>query len=655
MSIPLSAIKGVGDAVAVKLKALSVNSAEDLLDFYPRQYIDLSVSVPLKDAEDGSYFLFEGVVSGKSQPWKKNNLQIFNAEVKSGGQFVRLVWFNQNYVSKRLEIGREYTFFGKIKIRNFSLEMANPRFCKKEEHDKFTGICPIYPTKELIAQGTFRNLVKEALAFCPQSVISPEIEEKYNLMSLEKAYYSVHLPTERDNKEGYKRLALEKLTERIAAFSFAKKHENRIKNRRYDSEVNFEEVLKNLPFSPTQSQSNAIEKIIKNLKKNVRMNAVLCGDVGSGKTLVATLVCFFVIRNGYQTAIVAPTEILARQHYDFFNKAYAETGIRVAIILGSTPATEKRKIYSATEKGEIDLIIGTHAVFSDKLKFKNFALAVADEQHRFGVAQRNTLVEKGDCADVLTLSATPIPRTMFIAAYGEAELISIERRVKGNIKTSIVPSAKRADMFRYLAKRCEETKAYVIAPKIFDAEGIERESCEELFKEISHYVDREKIGLMHGKMKAEEKTAVMEKFRVGEYRVLVATTVVEVGVDVPDATVMIITDADRFGLATLHQLRGRVGRNGDQSYCFLTGKDCERLSVLTHTDDGFEIAEEDFAMRGGGEIFGLEQAGSGSLKYVTAKILKIATESAEKVDCEKFYERISEIAKEFSLSNVTLG
>lgn len=653
---PLTSIKGVADAVEAKLKSLSINSAEELLDFFPKQYIDLSASVPLSDAEDGSYCLFDGVITDKSQPWKKNSLQIFNATAKSGNIFIRLVWFNQNYVSKRLEIGKEYAFFGKIKIRNFNLEMANPNFCKSEEHDRFTGICPIYPTKGIIPQGSFRNIMKDALKFVPDSIINGENERKFGLMPLKDAYFAIHCPQSKDVKEAYKRIATEKLTERIAAFSYAKEKGKSIKNRRYDKAVNFDEMLKNLPFLPTDSQSSAVTKIVKNLKKEERMNTVLCGDVGSGKTLVAAMACFFVIRNGYQAAIAAPTEILAKQHYSFFVKAFSDTGISVGLILGSTPVAEKRKIYSAASDGKLDLVIGTHAVFSDKLKFADLALAIADEQHRFGVAQRNSLVEKGSSADVLTLSATPIPRTMYIAAYGEAEFITIDRRVKGNIKTSIVPPKKRADMFGYVAKRCEETKTYVIAPKIFDAEGIESESCEELYKEISHYVPKEKIGLMHGKMKADEKSAVMEKFRDGIYRVLVATTVVEVGVDVPDATIIIITDADKFGLAALHQLRGRVGRNGDQSYCFLTSdKECDRLNVLTANDDGFKIAEEDFALRGGGEMFGLEQAGASSLKYVTAKTLKIASACAESVDKERFKDRINDVIREFSLSDVTLG
>ncbi len=655
MNTPLTAVKGIGSAFELKLNSLGLYCAEDVLDFFPKQYVDLSKSVPLSGADDGSFCLFDGTIIAKSYPRKKNNLQIFNAEINSHGIIVKVVWFNQNYVSKKLELGNEYVFFGKIKISKFCYEIANPHFYKKSEENHFFGITPIYPNKGLIPQGTHRNIVKACLPCARESLISREIEEKMGIMSLPEAYKRVHFPDELDTKEAQKRVVLEKLVERIAAFSYAKKFSNRKKNREYICSNDYSSFLRNLDFLPTDSQRNAIEKIISKLKNPTVMNTVLCGDVGSGKTLVAAMASYFVIKNGYQVALAVPTAILAQQHYSFFSRAFSSCGINIALLTGAMPSAEKRKIYSAAEKGELDLIIGTHAVFSEKLNFLNLGLAIADEQHRFGVAQRNSLVDKGSSVDVLTLSATPIPRTMYIAAYGEADFLTIDRRTVGNIKTSIVPAEKRADMFRYVADRSNDTKIYVIAPKILDAEGIEKESCEELYEEMSKYLPEEKIGIMHGKMKVERKNEVMERFRSGEIRVLVATTVVEVGVDVPDATIMIITDADNFGLAALHQLRGRVGRNGQKSFCFLLGKDCDRLKVLTANDDGFKIAEEDFAMRGGGEMFGLEQTGAGSLKYVTPKLLKIATECAKFVDYDKFLDRIMDTIKRFSLFDVTLG
>lgn len=303
------------------------------------------------------------------------------------------------------------------------------------------------------------------------------------------------------------------------------------------------------------------------------------------------------------------------------------------------------------------MLIGTHAVFSEKLNFKSLSFAVADEQHRFGVAQRNSLIKKGEVTDVLTLSATPIPRTMLLAAYGEASFITVDKRTHGNIKTKLVPKTKRADMFRYLGNECERgAKIYVIAPAIFDAEGIERENCEELFNEAAQYIPRERIGILHGKLKPKEKAEAMEKFRSGETPVLIATLVVEVGVDVPDASIIVITDADRFGLASLHQLRGRVGRDGSSSYCFLLAdSDCERLKMLTENEDGFKIAEADFDLRGGGEIFGLEQSGGGSLKYVDSKTLKIAKEAAYAVDLDRFQFKLVHLKNSFSLSDVTFG
>ena len=655
-SATLRDLRGVGEAVERKLNSIGIYNVGQVLDCLPRQYIDLSLSVPLEGAEDGSFCLFDAVITDKTLPRKKGNLSIFTASARCGAQFVKLTWFNHNFVHKTLLEGETYTFFGKLKIRDYQLEFNNPHFEKKTENSRFCGICPIYATKGAMGQAAFSKIAEDALRFVPDSIISSEMEGKLGVMSLKEAYFALHKPTEKNNVAAARRVALEKLTERIAAFKLAKKSAERDKNRRYKSYVNFEKILKNAGFDLTESQKAAVDRIFSLMRGRTRMNAVLCGDVGSGKTVVAVLAAFLAVTSGYQAAIVAPTELLAAQHARFFGKVFEDTGVRCVLLTGATPSAEKKHIRSLASAGEADIVIGTHAVFSDKLVFANLGLAVADEQHRFGVAQRNSLFEKGSYCDVLTLSATPIPRTMCLAAYGEAEFITIERRTKGNIRTSIVPQRKRADMFKYLADRCAfGAKIYLIAPRIADAEGIERETCESLYKETARYIPSEKIGLMHGKMKQNEKDSVMERFRDGEIRVLVATTVVEVGVDVPDATIMVITDADKLGLAALHQLRGRVGRNGDISYCFLLADgEIERLKTLTSSDDGFFIAEEDFNRRGGGEIFGLMQSGKSSL-HVDSRLLKQAKIASDGVDTERWGERLSLLSAEFSLNDVTMG
>lgn len=655
--LPVKYLRGVGSSTEEKLLKLGIRTAEELLDVLPRQYVDLSSSVPLEGAEDGSFCLFDAVVVSKGKVIKKGKLRFFNAEVLCGETKAKIVWFNQDYVHKILNVGEKYTFFGKVKLTSYGYEFTNPHSDKPGgKLDKGT-INAIYPTKGLIGQGVYRNIVAEALHFCPESVIDGVIAEKYRLMSLSEAYTAVHKPVVKDNSSALRRIALEKLTERIGAFRLAKKEVSSDKERQYRSDADFSPVLGNVGFTLTPSQEAAAEKIISLMRKKERMNAVLCGDVGSGKTVVALLAAYFACVNGYRAAIAAPTEILAKQHYSFFLKALEGTGIKAALVTGGNTLSERKALFGAVADGETDILIGTHAIFSEKLNFPKLGLAVIDEQHRFGVAQRNALIEKGKDCDVLTLSATPIPRTMCLAAYGEAEFITVERRTTGNIKTAVVPPEKREDMWKYLAERCREgALAYVIAPKISDSEGIEKENCEELQKELSQYIPSEKIGVLHGRMKTEEKNSVMERFRSEEISVLVATTVVEVGVDVPKASIMIITDADRFGLATLHQLRGRIGRDGNKSYCFLcSSASCDRLSVLVSCSDGFRIAEEDFSMRGGGEIFGLEQSGAGSLKYVNASTLPIAKEAAENIDLSKFSERLSLIGREFSLSDVTLG
>ena len=655
--LPVKYLRGVGSSTEEKFIKLGIRTAEELLDVLPRQYVDLSSCVPLEGAEDGSFCLFDALVVSKGKVIKKGKLRFFNAEVLCGEAKAKIVWFNQDYIHKILNVGEKYTFFGKVKITSYGYEFTNPHCDKPGGKLDKGAINAIYPTKGLIGQGVYRNIVAEALHFCPESVISREIEKKYRLITLQEAYTAVHKPIVKDNSSAVRRIALEKLTERIAAFRLAKKEVSSDKGREYPSDADFSPVMKNVGFALTDSQEKALEAIITSMRKKDRMNAVLCGDVGSGKTVVALLAAYFACVNGYQAAIAAPTEILAKQHYAFFGKALKGVGTSIELLTGETSAAEKKRIFKSVREGLTDILIGTHSVFSDELDFARLGLAVADEQHRFGVAQRNALIEKGKNCDVLTLSATPIPRTMCLAAYGEAEFITVERRTKGNVKTAVVPPEKRVDMWKYLAERCQSgVLAYVIAPKISDSEGIEKENCEELNKELSQYIPSERIEVLHGRMKSEEKDAVMEKFRSEEISVLIATTVVEVGVDVPKASVMIITDADRFGLATLHQLRGRIGRDGSKSYCFLCSSvPCDRLSVLVSCSDGFRIAEEDFSMRGGGEIFGLEQSGAGSLKYVNAETLKIAKQAAEQVDLKRFSERLSLLGREFSLSDVTLG
>ncbi|MBR1748097.1 MAG: ATP-dependent DNA helicase RecG [Clostridia bacterium] len=655
MKYPLTSIKGVGEVIEKKLRSLGVTDVESLLTFLPKQYVDMNISVPLSEISDGAFCLFDATIEKCGYPRRKGNLTVFTAEAVSGGAPVKLVWFNHKYVHKVLSVGEEYTFFGKAKFWRDSYEFNNPFFEKKAFETKFSGITPIYPTKGVLGQGTLRNIIAEALKFPTDSLLSQKTEEKLGVMSLHSAFESIHRPTQKDNSAAHRRVLLERLTERIAAFSYAKKNTNNQKNQHYSDRVDLRPLVNNFGFSFTPSQTAAVERIFALMRGREKMNVVLCGDVGSGKTAVAVAAAYLAVKSGHQAAIVAPTELLAAQHAESIKNALSGTGVDFCYLTGSSSAAEKREVYQRVASGEIGLVIGTHAVFSDKLRFKDLALAVCDEQHRFGVAQRNSLVEKGSSCDVLTLSATPIPRTVYLAAYGEAEFIPLSRRTTGNIKTSIVPKSKRADMFRYIADVCNAGgKVYLIAPRISDAEGIERENCEDLYEETCRYLDESKVGLMHGRLPQEKKDSVMRAFRDGEKNALVATTVVEVGVDVPDASVIVITDADRLGLAALHQLRGRVGRRGQQSYCFLCGEGTDRLKDLVACDDGFELAERDFDRRGGGEIFGLSQSGSDDLK-IDARLLATAKAAASDVDVSAHRDRLIALAQIYSLSDVTFG
>lgn len=652
----LCEVKGVGKKTEYKLRKLGIFSVRDLLFTFPRRYLDLSHCVPVGEAGIGEYCLFEGVVTEKSPPLIRGRLRIFKAVCDAGGVSVKLVWFNARYVSKTLEVGEEYRFFGKFGEYNGEPEFHNPRF-KKAVGARPSGILAIYPTKALLPQGNYRKLVTEALPSCPESIIPHDIRKKYGVGDLKEAVKRLHFPESEKDFEFAERIRLELLVERISAFRIAKNLQKIEKRNRYDAEPDYGKIFKNLSYTLSSSQSEALAEIEKTMRRDEQMRVILCGDVGSGKTVVAMSAGFFAIENGYQAVIAAPTEILARQHFSFLQTLLKDTGVTCGLLTGSMTAAEKRSVYEGCGNGGIKFLVGTHSLFNEKLKFARLGLAVSDEQHRFGVAQRNSLDEKGYICDILTLSATPIPRSMALKAYGVTEFITIERHSEFNVKTRVVTGDKRQKMWEYLAKASERgEKTFIVTPNISDSEGIETETCTALAEELKNYIDEGKLAVLHGRMNAESKGAIMEKFRSGEIGTLVATTVIEVGIDVPDASNMVITDADRFGLATLHQLRGRVGRDGSEAYCFLcTDKpDNRRLRVLTECDDGFKIAEKDFDFRGGGEIFGLRQSGGSALSRVTVEDLNLARKIVDDLDINELAPILESDVSAFRLGEVTL-
>lgn len=655
--IKLSDIKGVGKAIEAKLNSLDIFNPLELIARLPHSYIDLDKVTPLGSALDGDYCLLDINIISKSKPYKGKFRSIFRAEGKCEDFLVKLNWFNSSYPSKTLEIGEIYTFYGKVKINGFVVELNNPAFEKKGEITKFAGILPIYSTKGLIPQGTYRALVKNALTLCTfDSVIPIAVEQKYKLMSLSEAYQNLHCPQSNELKDYKERVALEKIVRRLGAFSLAREIKNEKKNIYRETDIS--PLIKVLDFELNSSQKEAFISIKKTLLGAKNLNAILCGDVGSGKTIVAIFVCFFAIKNGFQAAFMAPTEILAKQHYDKICALFAPLNLKVKLLTGSTSSALRTEIIEGLSGGNIDIIVGTHSLLSDDVKFRKLGIVIADEQHRFGVAQRTKLIKKAQSCDLLTLSATPIPRSMQLIAYGEVEVINIERRFFGNVFTKLVTKNKRTDMWEYIASYCQKCgQAFVVAPQIYDSEGIEKSNVIALQKEISAIAKGIKTAALHGKLKPEVKEKIISDFADKLIGILVSTTVIEVGIDVPNAGIMVVMDADRFGLATLHQLRGRIGRNGEKAYCFLytDKKDNENLVLMKSCNDGFALAEKDFELRGCGELFGTEQSGTSALNCLTVSLLKKAKKIADDIDFCKHRELLREEIENYSLFDVSLN
>ncbi|NCA92021.1 DEAD/DEAH box helicase [bacterium] len=508
-SIKLTDIKGVGKVIEAKLNSLDIFNPRELITRLPRSYIDLDKVTPLGSALDGDYCLLDINIISKSKPYKGKIRSIFRAEGKCEDFLVKLNWFNSSYPSKTLEIGEIYTFYGKVKINGFVVELNNPAFEKKGEITKFTGILPIYITKGLIPQGTYRALIKNALPLCTfESVIPISVEQKYKLKSLSEAYQNLHFPKVVELQNYKERVALEKIVRRLGAFSLAREIKGEKKNNYRETDIS--PLIKVLDFELNSSQKEAFISIKKTLLGAKNLNAILCGDVGSGKTIVAIFACFFAIKNGFQAAFMAPTEILAKQHYDKICALFVPLNLKVKLLTGSTSSALRTEIIEGLKNGSIDIIVGTHSLLSDDVKFRKLGIVIADEQHRFGVAQRTKLIKKAQSCDLLTLSATPIPRSMQLIAYGEVEVINIERRFLGNVFTKLVTKEKRTDMWEYIAAYCQKGgQAFVVAPQIYDSEGIEKSNVIALQKEISASAKGIKTAALHGKLKPEVKEKII--------------------------------------------------------------------------------------------------------------------------------------------------
>ena len=617
----VSVIKGVGDKKSKLLNNMKVETVDDLLHLFPRKYEDRrEISYIMEAPFDRDVLVCGKVVTKqlKGNPYnKKTPLRVL---VEDSSANLEVLFFNGKYLANYFNVGSTYTFFGKITLNNGRRQMAHPEFHILGEKEDVRGIFPVYPLTEGMTQSTLRKLIKEVLPLADESKewLAQDITDKYNLCSPSYAMKNIHFPTdERQVKEARYRMVFEELLILQTGLFYIKKGKASEGEGISIKDVPLDEFMSRLPFELTKGQKKVWEEIQNDLKSDKSMNRLVQGDVGSGKTIVAELAMYKTIKNGFQAVMMAPTELLAKQHLASLKRHFGPLGVNVDLLCSSLKTKEKQDVLARLESGEIDILVGTHAVIQPNVKFKSLGLVITDEQHRFGVNQRTLLAEKGKNPNVLVMTATPIPRTLAVILYGDLDISIIDTMPKGRkpIKTFLRKEDSRHDIYEFVRKEIKVGRqAYVVAPLIEESENLDCHSAEELYEELSSMYSDLRVGLVHGAMKQEEKDSVMEAFALGNIDVLVSTVVIEVGIDVGNATIMVIENCERFGLAQLHQLRGRVGRSDHQSYCILvSGKDNKisdkRNEIMVNSTDGFVIAEEDLKLRGPGEIFGTRQHG----------------------------------------------
>lgn len=611
-------LKGVGDKKAALYRKLGIDTVERLTEYYPRGYVDFTEPRNIGEAEIGEVCVIRAVVSRKNYPSNYGGrVLVFRALLTDGLSEMTAVFFNSKYTFDLLQLNKEYVFVGKITGDSFGLEISSPQFVPVGEG----GLMPKYPLTKGLSNASVSKDMKNALNIVKRAeTLPPEIISRYSLMEADEAMRKIHFPKSRDEYEqARKRLVFEELLTLKLGLS-QMKNRGRTLSGAVMADVDMDKFYNSLPFTATNAQLNAVSDCIGDMKRPYPMNRLIQGDVGSGKTMVAAAAAYFAAHNGFATLVMAPTEVLARQHSDTFRGFLEPLGIRLALISGSMTAAEKKKVHKAAENGEIDVLIGTHALIQKSVNVKNLGLVIVDEQHRFGVGQRSALAEKGEAPHILAMSATPIPRTLALIMYGDLDVSVINEMPKGRIpvKTYAVDSSFRTRVYNFIKKYIATGKqAFIVCPRveINENDTSDKKSAIEYYNKLtSNEFANIPTGLLYGKMKQADKDAVMNDLHDNKLKLLISTTVIEVGIDVPNAVVMLIENAEQFGLSQLHQLRGRVGRGKDESFCILmTDNKSEytraRMEAMKSTTDGYKIADTDLRLRGPGNFFGREQSG----------------------------------------------
>ena len=620
----LSDIKGVGPKMLGNLKILNINNMEDLLSYYPYRY-DIFEPINLDENYNGERVAINVIVeTTATTAFIKRNFNKLQFRCNHNNKTMYAVIFNRAFLKPHIVIGKTITLVGKYDIKKNTFICDDIKLTPLEKKE----IIPIYHTKKDIKNSELRKIMENAIIdnAASYNYVPSEFIEKYNMISKKQALRMIHLP---HNFEEIKKASFYLKYEELFLFMFKigymkKDNENIKKEEKYFNDEDITKFINSLPFSLTDSQNEALDLILKDLKSNNKMNRLVLGDVGSGKTVISFISMYASFLSGYQSVLMAPTEVLARQHFESAINYFKDTKINIEILVGSMTKKEKETVKDKLIRGDIDILIGTHAIIEESVIFYRLGLVITDEQHRFGVKQREILKSKGEVPDALYMSATPIPRSYALTLYGDLDVSFITHKPGGR-KEIITKLKKFSELKEVLSHILEEIKqghqVYVVASLIDDNEELDLKSVETLKEKFNlAFQNKIPIEILHGKLKQKEKDEIMARFKNNETKILISTTVIEVGVDVKNATIMVIFDADRFGLATLHQLRGRVGRNSLESYCYLiSDKEIERLKVLEESNDGFYISEKDLELRGEGDLFGIRQSGVKTFKIANLK------------------------------------
>ena len=622
LSDPITVLKGIGPTKAKQFAALNIFTLEDLICHFPRCYEDRTKLLTIEKLEVDTPACFKAMVMNTPRTAHiRKGLDITKVQVADHTARLTLTFFNRKFSAEQLQYGKEYIFYGAVSGDFIGYQMTSPVFEALDSPPITTRrVLPIYPLTAGLSNAAVVKAVEQALAICdpPREIIPQPVRREYGILPAERAYFAIHQPTSMEEAElAKKRLIFEEFFVFSAGLALLRAARAVKKIPPYQK-LDLTAFYNVLPFTLTGAQSRAIKEISEDLGRGAPMNRLVQGDVGSGKTMVAAAAAYMAIQNGHQAAMMAPTEILAEQHYASLSKLLMPLGISVSLLTGSLTPKQKKTVREAIASGQTQLIVGTHALVSEATVFHDLGLVITDEQHRFGVAQRSALAGKGQDPHLLVMSATPIPRTLALLMYGDLEVSVLDELPPGRepVDTFLVNESYRARINAFIRKQVAAGhQCYVVCPAVEENEGLDLKAAEAWAETLQKTVFPDlRVALLHGQMRGAEKDAVMTAFAGGEADVLVATTVIEVGVDVPNATLMVIEDADRFGLSQLHQLRGRVGRGKAKSYCILTSQNKnaetqQRLKALCKTTDGFKIAEEDLRLRGPGDFFGARQSG----------------------------------------------